>query len=63
MGLKGKAICKICGKEYLMCKPVYYTGVDRWQDVACCPEHGLEYFERVKRDREEEAAKESGNNK
>lgn len=45
--MKDTRICKICGKEYKACSPVYFNGVNRWQDVACCQEHGLEYFEQV----------------
>ena len=41
-------ICKVCGKEYEGCAPAYIeVNVNRWQDVACCPEHGEEYFRRV----------------
>lgn len=40
--------CKICGKEYPYCKTMRgVEGVFRWQDVACCPEHGQEYFAAV----------------
>lgn len=38
-------ICKICGKEYPYCKTELKDGnIFRWQDVACCHEHGTEYF-------------------
>ena len=38
-------ICKVCGKEYPYCKTELKDGeIFRWQDVACCPEHGSEYF-------------------
>lgn len=44
----GTKICKICGKEYECCKTVrHIDGVFRWQDVACCVEHGQEYLSRV----------------
>lgn len=40
--------CRICGKEYEACKPIYVSDNPyRWQDVACCEEHGMEYFARV----------------
>lgn len=50
---KGKKICRICGKEYEVCKPVYTNAADlyRWQDVACCVEHGAEYFALVEASR------------
>ena len=40
-------ICRICGKEYEACKSVFDTTMNRWQDVACCVEHGAEYFARI----------------
>lgn len=44
----GTKICKICGKEYECCKTVRHVdGVFRWQDVACCVEHGQEYLNLV----------------
>ena len=39
-------ICKICGNEYEYCKTKVNTGF-RWLDVACCPEHGAEYFKQI----------------
>lgn len=41
--------CRICGKEYEGCKSAINNtdGVFRWQEVACCPEHGAEYLRRV----------------
>ena len=41
-------ICKVCGKEYPYCRTERkVAGVFRWQDVACCVEHGSIYLERV----------------
>lgn len=41
-------ICKVCGKEYPYCKTVLKNGeIFRWQDVACCEEHGAEYFSAI----------------
>ncbi len=43
-----KGICKVCGKEYLVCiTATRYPGVFYWQDVACCPECGREYLRQV----------------
>jgi len=39
--------CKICGKEYEYCHTLRSNTVFRWQDVACCIEHGTEYFAKV----------------
>lgn len=40
--------CRICGKEYKGCRTIKNPDcVFRWQDVACCPEHGAEYLEAV----------------
>lgn len=50
--------CKICGKEYEYC----YTerkGLYRWQEVACCPEHGAEYFRLVEEARTMDAEESS----
>ena len=43
-----KKICKICGAAYDACPATRLVeGVFRWKDVACCPEHGQEYFRQV----------------
>lgn len=40
--------CKVCGKEYEYCRTNRrVSGVFRWQDVACCEEHGAEYLQSV----------------
>lgn len=49
---KATRICGICGKEYPYCKTFRQVKF-RWQDVACCPEHGYEYFRRVMESRDE----------
>ena len=46
MGVKGTRRCKVCGKEYEYCHTFRPTTF-RWQDVACCLEHGNEYFAQV----------------
>mgnify|MGYP001046298257 CR=1 FL=1 len=43
--------CKVCGKDYPYCKTVVKAGVFRYQDVACCPEHGSIYLARVQASR------------
>lgn len=43
----GTKRCKVCGKEYPYCKTASRPGVFRYQDVACCPEHGSIYLKRV----------------
>ena len=45
--IKGTRICKICGKEYPYCKTERGAGIFRYQDVACCVEHGTQYFAAV----------------
>lgn len=45
--VKGTRICKICGKEYPYCKTERGVGIFRYQDVACCVEHGTQYFAEV----------------
>ena len=44
---KGTKICKVCGVEYPYCSTNRDTGLFRWQDVACCQEHGSQYFAEV----------------
>lgn len=45
---KATKICKVCGAEYEYCHTVRQVpGVFRWQDVACCPEHGSIYLARI----------------
>lgn len=49
--------CKVCGAEYEYCHTIRsgVAGVFRWQDVACCQEHGSIYLARIEASR-------SGNN-
>lgn len=44
---KATRVCSICGKEYPYCKTFRKEGVFRWQEVACCQEHGSQYFAEV----------------
>lgn len=47
-------VCKVCGREYPYCKTELKNGnIFRWQDVACCPEHGSEYFALIAASRDE----------
>ena len=39
--------CKVCGVEYPYCKTVVKDGTFRYQDVACCPEHGSIYLAQI----------------
>lgn len=45
----GTKICKVCGKEYEACHTLRpnLNNEFRWQDVACCEEHGQEYLRMV----------------
>lgn len=45
----GVKVCKVCGKEYEACHTLRpnMNSEFRWQDVACCPEHGAEYLRRI----------------
>lgn len=51
--------CKICGKEYKYCKTESLKDIFRWRDVACCPEHGKEYFRLIMESRSAEEVKTS----
>lgn len=53
--MKATRICKICGKEYPFCRSERPKGTFVYQEVACCKEHAIEYFEKV-------AASRSGGN-
>lgn len=52
--------CKICGKEYEYCHSNRKQGdIFHYQDVACCFEHGREYFALVMKARMSSAESES----
>ena len=66
----GTKICRICGKEYEACHTLRknVNNEFRWQDVACCPEHGQEYLRQILESRgqkmpEEKPVKKSGGRK
>lgn len=40
--------CKVCGCEYEYCKTNRRTNAFRYQDVACCPEHGSIYLANIR---------------
>lgn len=44
--------CKVCGTKYKACSTPN-PGIFRWRDIACCPEHAMEYAEEVERARKE----------
>ncbi len=54
-------ICKVCGKEYDCCKSGGAVGTFRWQDVACCVDHGMAYLKAIKESRNEPLPKEVAN--
>lgn len=44
--------CRVCGKEYETCRSVNRNaGVFRWQEVACSPECGAIYLQRIEESR------------
>lgn len=48
-------ICKVCGKEYEYCHTLRRVdGIFRYQDVACCPEHGSIYLAEIEASRGED---------
>ena len=51
--VQGIKVCKVCGKEYPYCKNWSNANIFRWQDVACCEEHGQQYFAEILRSRGE----------
>lgn len=43
-----KMICRVCGKEYEPCRSANRTSnVFHWQEVACSPECGSVYLQRI----------------
>jgi hypothetical protein len=45
---KATRVCKVCGKEYECCHTLLNSAnTFCWQNVACCPEHGKQYFDRI----------------
>lgn len=45
--------CKVCGADYEYCHTLKNTiDIFRWQDVACCPEHGSIYFAEIIKSRQ-----------
>lgn len=44
-------VCRVCGRQYKTCAMLYKSTVFRWQDVACCPEHGAEYLKAIQESR------------
>ena len=57
-------ICRVCGKEYPYCKTYRDINSDKmiWQDVACSPECGKIYFDRILKSRSKSNAEESVEN-
>ena len=41
-----KRFCLVCGAVYDYCTCRRENKLFRYQDVACCPEHAVIYFER-----------------
>lgn len=37
----------MCGQVYEACHTPNLTGAFRWQDVACCKEHGAQYLKEI----------------
>lgn len=44
--------CRVCGKEYEACRSANRSaGVFRWQEVACSPECGAIYLQKIEESR------------
>lgn len=43
--------CRVCGKEYEACRTAKVAGVFRWQEVACSPECGTIYLQKINESR------------
>ena len=45
-------VCRVCGKEYVACRSANRNaGVFRWQEVACSPECGTVYLNKINESR------------
>lgn len=56
--------CRVCGKEYEACRSANRAaGVFRWQEVACSPECGAAYLERINESRNTVNAQEKSKHK
>lgn len=44
---KVRNTCRVCGNAYEACKSLKHNNTFRWQEVACSPECGAEYFRRI----------------
>jgi len=44
--------CRVCGKQYEACRSANRTaGIFRWQEVACSPQCGSIYLQRINESR------------
>ena len=44
--------CRVCGKEYEGCRTAKKVdGIFRWKEVACTPECGAIYLDRIRKSR------------
>lgn len=51
--------CRVCGKDYTVCKNAVRNPNNktfRWQEVACSPECGSEYFRQIEQSRNTQAS-------
>ncbi len=56
--MAAKKVCRVCGKEYEACRSTKVNpNIFRWQDVACSPECGTVYLNRVIESRKEPEVK------
>lgn len=45
---KQKKICRVCGAEYEACQSVRTgSSIFNWREVACSPECGMKYLDRI----------------
>lgn len=45
---KQKKICRVCGAEYEACQSVRTgSNIFNWREVACSPECGMKYLDRI----------------
>ena len=46
--MSSKVQCRVCGKEYTPCRSLLYNpSVFNWREVACSPQCGQIYLDRI----------------
>lgn len=44
--------CRVCGAQYRACRNLHKGELFNWREIACSPECGAKYFDKVMKSRE-----------